>query len=92
MIFARPQTETWTWNGWTSDARFLYFSVEDGLIGHFIFCEGCNVKLDGTQVASHSGTIERFEWNRRTREIFSSDDSAMKSISIKVLESFSPSI
>ncbi len=91
MIFADPQTETWTWNEWTSDARFLYFNVEDGLIGDFIFCEASEVTLNGTRVAGHSEKIERFEWNRKTREIFSSDDSAVNSISMKVLESFSPS-
>ncbi len=91
MIFADPQTETWTWNEWTSDARFLYFNVEDGLIGHFIFSEAREVKLNGIRVARHSEKIERFEWNRKTREIFSSDDSAVNSISINALESFRPS-
>ncbi|HEV7218323.1 MAG TPA: alginate lyase family protein [Terriglobales bacterium] len=91
MIFADAQTETWTWDEWTSDVRFLYFNVEDGVIGQFIFCEGKNITLNGARVASHSEKIEHFEWNRKTREIFSSDDSAVDSISMKVLESFSPS-
>jgi hypothetical protein len=89
MIFADDQTSIWTWNGWTSDARFLYFSLESGRVAHLIFCEGHEVKLNGMPVVTHSKRIDRLEWNRGTGQVFSSDDT-VNSISTESLESFSP--
>ncbi len=87
MIFPDPQADTWTWNEWASDARFLYFSVEDGRIGQFIFCEGNYASLNGHRVIGQSNKIERFEWDRKTEQVFSSDDSVRKSLSVELLKS-----
>lgn len=91
MIFGDPPTEMWTWNEWTSDARFLYFRVEDEHVVHVICCEAHEVRLNGVPVLAHSSNkIERFEWNRSTRQVVSSDNSVVNSISIELLESFNP--
>ncbi|MGH9530566.1 MAG: hypothetical protein ACRD2S_11695, partial [Terriglobales bacterium] len=81
------QTGTWKWNGWASDARFLYFSAEDGRIDDFIFCDGCEVRLKGKLLGGHSDKIERFEWNRGTGQILSPEDSVANSISTEFLNS-----
>jgi hypothetical protein len=89
MIFADDQTSIWSWNGWTSDARFLYFSLQSERVAHLIFGEGREVKLNGMAVVNHSKRIDRFEWNRSTGQVFSSD-TTVNSISTEFLESFSP--
>ncbi len=90
MIFPDSQTDTWTWNEWASDARLLYFSVEDGRIERFVFCEGREASVNGNRVFGHSSKIERFEWERNTEQWFSSDDSVVNLISVELLKSFSP--
>jgi hypothetical protein len=87
MIFADPKAETWTWNEWTSNAGFLYFSLEAGCVASLIFCEGSEVRFKGSPVMAHSSKLARFEWTRNTGQTFSSDDSAAHSMSAEALES-----
>ena len=92
MIFAHPQTATWTWNEWTSDAGFLYFRLHDGHVAHLICCGAQDIRLNGMPVVAHSlNKIEGFEWNRNTGQVFSSEDSVVSSTSTELLKSFSPS-
>jgi hypothetical protein len=87
MILADPLARA-SWGQWTSDAEFLYFAIENGHVVRFILCEGSKAEINGKLVFAHSSKIERFEWERNTGKICSSDSAAAKSFSEKVLESF----
>jgi len=76
------------WGQWTSDAEFLYFAIENGHIVRFILCEGSKAEINGKPVFAHSSKVERFEWERNTGKIHSSDSVAAKSFSEKAMESF----
>ncbi len=76
------------WGQWTSDAEFLYFAIENGFVVRFVLCEGSKAEIKGKPVLAHSSKIERFEWQRDTGKICSSDGAAAKSFSEKALESF----
>ncbi|MGH9511287.1 MAG: alginate lyase family protein [Terriglobales bacterium] len=88
MIFADFQGGRWSWNEWTSDARFLCFSLENGRLADLVFCEGREISVKGMPVLQHPRRLERFEWDRRTGSIFSSDSAEANSISSAPLESF----
>jgi YD repeat-containing protein len=81
MIFAKPENETWTYRGWSSDARFLYYCVEEGRLTHFTLCQGQWAHLEGGPILAHRRIIERFEWLSRDRapQTFSTDERAQNS-------------
>jgi hypothetical protein len=88
MIFAKPENETWTYRGWSSDARFLYCCVEEGRLTHFTLCQGQWAHLKGEPILAHHRKIERFEWLIRdgAPQMFSSDELAQNSWSCNVDE------
>ena len=82
MIFSNGRG-AWKLGPWTSDADFLYCSVRDGEVTHFILCNGSFAQLAGTPVFSRSGKIERFEWrdSGKGAQMFASEDIAPRSFS-----------
>ena len=92
MIFADLQSAhvgaKFRWEQWAGDASFLYFAVENGRVVRLILLEGRMVEINGKSVIDHSSKIERFEWDGKTGQIFSSDNTAAKSFAEKALESF----
>ena len=76
------------WGQWTSNAEFLYFAIENGHVVRFILCEGSKAEINGKSVFKSSSKIERFEWDRKTGKIVSSDNTASESFSERALESF----
>ena len=91
MIFANREKETWTCDGLTSDARFLYYCVEEGRLTHFILCQGQSVNLRGKPILAHNRKIERFEQVLRegSNRTLSSDELAKNSWSRNAVELFS---
>jgi hypothetical protein len=88
MIFSKPEKETWTSCGWTSDARFLYYCDEERRLTHFILCHGQLAHLKGKPVLAHNRKIERFEWLLQdgVPRTFSSDELAQNSWSCNASE------
>lgn len=89
-IFAGREKDTWTCCGLTSDARFLYYCVEDGGLTHFILCRGKSAHLRGEPILALDRTTERFEWLTRQGQvrISSSDELAKNSWFRNALELF----
>jgi len=89
IIFADSAVGTWTSCGISSDARLVYFQVNNERITHFILCEGKCAQIEGAPILSHDSTIERFEWLIRDgiAAIFSSDDRAANSWSGNAIDS-----
>jgi hypothetical protein len=87
LIFAEVQP-SWSFGPWTSDARFLYFAIEDKRVTHFVLCAGKMVTLHGKSVFTSRDGVERLEWTRRdgTSETFCSDEGAIKDFSSVVLD------
>jgi hypothetical protein len=93
MLFApasREQTSpaTWSFGPWRSDARFLYFCLQDRRVSHLVSCEGSFVHLDGKTVLSHNSPLQYLEWINRKGErwINSSDEGAADTFSVKAIE------
>ncbi|MGA9041766.1 MAG: alginate lyase family protein [Terriglobales bacterium] len=88
IIFARKE-QIWSLGPWTSNARFIYCSLEADRIVHFILCNGSFAKLMTESVFTHPQKVDRLEWAKSagTRQTFCSDDAAIKAFSAVVLES-----
>ena len=89
IIFREAQPAAWNFGPWTSDARFLYFRMEDRHIDHLAFCEGSFIQLRGQSLVSHCGNLQWLEWTNREgqQQMACSDEAARQSFSAKVLGS-----
>jgi hypothetical protein len=67
MIFGPSSLTAWTSGPWTSDAKFLYCWVREGLVQYLIFCDGSFVQFDGAPLFSHDGNLQWLEWTNRDR-------------------------
>ena len=79
---------TWSFGPWRSDARFLYFCLQDRRVSHLVCCEGSFVHLDGKLVLSHTSPLQYLEWINRKGErwINASDERAAATFSVKAIE------
>jgi hypothetical protein len=64
--------ECWTFDGWESDAGFLYGAIRNGEITHVIACDGSFARRNGDSIFRHSCKIERFEWQKKANTIHTS--------------------
>jgi hypothetical protein len=82
-VFFSTARGVWKLGPWTSDASFLYCSVRDGELTHFILCDGSFAQLSGETVFSHGRKIERFEWQDSPggAQVFASDGFDLRSFS-----------
>ena len=89
MIFRGAQKAVWSFGPWTSDARFLYFCVEDQRVDHVVFCEGSFAQLRGESLISHDATLQYLECVKREGQyqLACSDEVAARSFSGSVLGS-----
>ena len=89
MIFRQAQRAALSFGPWTSDARFLYFSVKDRRVVHIVFCEGSFAKLRGESLISQDGTLQWLEWTNRhgQPELACSNETAAGSFHETVLDS-----
>jgi hypothetical protein len=93
MIFGGLEDKThWTLGPWTSDAQFLYFSVEGPQVRHLIFCGGRFARVYDKFIFQHPQQVERFEWVNKNgvRESFSSDERINSAFSEDALELYDP--
>jgi Heparinase II/III-like protein/Heparinase II/III N-terminus len=89
LIFADDK-KRWSLGEWSSDAGFLYYRLENRRLAHLILCGAAFAKWQRKDVLTHPVPVERFEWlrNGETGQIFSSDETAVQSLSEGLLESF----
>ena len=89
IIFA-DERNPWSLGEWSSDAGFLYYRLENRRLAHLILCGARFAKWQDKEVFTRSVSLERFEWlrNGETGQIFSSDETAVHSLSDGLLESF----
>jgi hypothetical protein len=92
MIFADTESAEWKVGPWVSDAHLFYCEAEDHRVKHLILCGGSSLKWRKQEIFSHSRDVERFEWMSREggARVFSSDESAVHSLSQSALESCDP--
>jgi Heparinase II/III-like protein/Heparinase II/III N-terminus len=88
-IFRHAQNVVWTFGPWTSDARFLYFSVKDRRVDHVVFCEGSFAQLQDKSLIAHDAILQWLEWTKREgqHQLACSDNSAARAFSASVLGS-----
>jgi len=81
FVFAQPAMGNWSAYGISSDARFVYFQIEDGHLTHFILCQGRWARASGESIFSHDSEVERFEWLIRggVPQVYASDPQATNS-------------
>ena len=81
FVFAQPAMGNWSAYGISSDARFVYFHIEDGHLTHFILCQGRWAQAAGESIFSHDNQVERFEWLVRggVPQVYASDPQATNS-------------
>ncbi len=88
VIFGRPQ-EVWSLGPWASDARILYFRLQDRRIEQVLFCEGSSVQLLGESLIKQEGLLQYLEWTNRDghHRVASSDEAAARSFRPSILDS-----
>jgi hypothetical protein len=64
MVFGRSDSKQWTFGPWTSDAKFLYYSVHDRQVRHAVFCEGSFLQFLGESLFSHDGALRWLDWTK----------------------------
>ena len=91
FIFIATGGAPWVLGPWSSDAKIIYFKLEDGTLTSFVLCAGSFVRVAGTTGLSSPRRIERFEWlhNREgtSGKVFTSDEAAITSFFPEVIRS-----
>ena len=89
VIFAE-ESKPWSLGEWSSDATVLYYRLENRRLAHLILCGASFAKWQAKELLTHPVFLQRFEWlrNGETGQIFSSDETVVKSLSEGLLESF----
>jgi hypothetical protein len=82
MIFNDGENN-WTVGRWSSDAKFVYFRMQNQQLNHLILSDGSYFQMNERFVLQHPQKIDRFEWDNRAgvANIFSSDNSAEQAFS-----------
>ena len=62
MIFGPSSPTDWTSGPWTSDAKFLYYSVRDGRVQRLILCEGSFIQFQGESLFLPNRNLQWLEW------------------------------
>ena len=72
LFFFAERPGDWSLQEWTSDAEFLYCTVEEGQLTRLIVVAGSWVKMSDTTLVSHRRRVERWEWARRGGKVTTS--------------------
>jgi hypothetical protein len=89
ILFRQAQTATWNFGPWKSDAKFLYFCVEDRKVVRLALCVGSFTQFRGEHLISHGATLQWLEWTNREgqHQLACSDEAAAQSFSASVFDS-----
>jgi hypothetical protein len=77
FLFA-PTDEAWTFESWSSDARFLFARFDGGRLVHLLLVDGSFAELEGERLVSCPRSVARFEklYLNGHVQTFSSEDEA----------------
>jgi hypothetical protein len=91
-IFAGSESQPWSLGPWSSDARFLFISVEQDRTTHLIACRVRHLKVGERTVFQRPETVDWLEWHEKdgAEDFSSSDSSADRSFSADALRSQEP--
>jgi hypothetical protein len=69
FFFFATSREPWAWQGWSSDARFLYGRADQSNeVVHFVACEGSFAETNGRRLFDSQKVVAHYEWLGSTDE------------------------
>jgi hypothetical protein len=69
FFFFAASREPWVWQGWSSDARFLYGRADRNKeLVHLVLCDGSFAETNGRRVFDSQKVVARYEWLGSTNE------------------------
>ncbi len=79
--FIFSQGNSWTFQEWKSDAKFMYCCSTDGKLNLLVFCDGTHVELRGSKIASCPNRVLRCEiiHSHDTTQVVCSDEDILVS-------------
>ena len=80
MIFGQIGAQQWTFVPWKSDAKFLYFRLQDRRIDALMLCDASFAEIRGQRLFSCRRPLQWLEWARGT-DVACSDEAERKSFS-----------
>ena len=69
FFFFATSREPWAWQGWSSDARFLYGRADRNQeLVHLVVCDGSFAEHNGRRLFDSQTVVARYEWLGSTEE------------------------
>jgi hypothetical protein len=69
FFFFATSREPWAWQGWSSDARFLYGRADrNNELVHLVVCDGSFAETNGRRLFDSQKVVARYEWLGSTDE------------------------
>jgi hypothetical protein len=69
FFFFATSREPWTWQGWSSDARFLYGRADrSNEVVHCVACDGSFAETNGRRLFDSQKVVAHYEWLGSTDE------------------------
>jgi hypothetical protein len=89
VVLAEDLQATWSVGPLTSDAKFVYFSIEDAKLADLVLWKGSMLQLGEKKLLDHSRQLEWFEVSkgRAVPQVFSSAPEAASAFDVSILTS-----
>jgi hypothetical protein len=89
VVLAEDLQATWSVGPLTSDAKFVYFSIEDAKLVDLVLWKGSMLQLGEKKLLDHSRQLEWFEVSkgRAVPQVFSSAPEAASAFDVSILTS-----